>query len=70
MSGRNNFLDQFKKAEEQKKRLIYDRELNRYLITNKKHWQDWFGCKLIINFENNIIVTRLNRDNFRERKRI
>lgn len=65
--ARNNFINQFAKAEAQKKRLIYDKPGDRYLITNKKHWQNWNGCTLIINFENNIIV---NRDNIREHKRI
>lgn len=69
--ARNNFIEQFKKAHEQKKRLIYDKPLNRYLITNEKHWQNWNGHTLIVNFEkNNIIVNRLPRDKFRERKRV
>lgn len=48
---KNNFIKQFKKAKEGKKRLIYDGVNNRYLVTDKKHWQTWYNHKLIINFD-------------------
>lgn len=49
--ARNNFLVQFKKAKEQKKRLVYDRPGKRYMITKSKVWQTWYGHTLIINFD-------------------
>lgn len=44
------FIQQFRKAKESGKRLIWDGTNERYLITDKKHWQNWYGCKLIKNF--------------------
>lgn len=44
------FIQQFRKAKESNKRLIWDGTNNRYLITHKKHWQNWTKHSLIIKF--------------------
>lgn len=45
------FIQQFRKAKEKGMRLIWDGVNNRYLITHKKHWQNWYGCRLVKNFQ-------------------
>ena len=45
-----NFITQFRKAKLGKKRLIWDGQNNRYLVTHNPVWQTWYKCKLIINF--------------------
>lgn len=45
-----SFITQFRKAKLNKMRLIWDGQECRYLVTDKKHWQDWSGCRLIIKF--------------------
>lgn len=44
------FIQQFRKAKESKMRLIWDGTNKRYLITDKKHWQNWPKHSLIIKF--------------------
>jgi hypothetical protein len=46
----NKFIEQFRKAKEGKLRLIWDGQNERYLITNKPHWQYWPKHELIKKF--------------------
>lgn len=41
------FITQFKKAKENKMRLIWDGVNNRYLIIHSTIWQTWYNHKLI-----------------------
>lgn len=46
----HSFITQFRKANNEGMKLIYDRVNVRYLVTHKTGWENWDGCVLVKKF--------------------